>query len=507
MNRDFVLYAVTALLVFLGWRLSRARQRRYPPGPPPALFTGNLKDIPRGGHEWEAYTALGKKYGDVVHFNVFGSHVVVLNSYEATRDLLDARGSIYSSRPRLVMLKEVKRWDWNLVIMSYDKRYQTYRRIVQQEFQPSVVTRSHHSLMALEIANFLGRLLTSQQDLPKHVRRLAGAIIMRITYGHKVVSADDPFVSLAEAVRETNEKTPGNAVVDLLPFLKHLPAWFPGGGFQRQAAYVRELSRKMRSVPFEAVKAQMASGKAESSMATRLIESEDIPSDMDRDQLAMDCTGVVYSAGADTTVATLLNFVHAMTLYPEVQARAQQEIDAVIGRDRLPTFDDRKRLPYLSNVVKEAFRWKPSVMLCVPHTTISDDEYRGMYIPKGASVIANIWAMLHDENVYKSPYEFDPDRFTPSSDHPEGEPDPAKIAFGYGRRICPGRYFADDSVFLAVTSMLQLFRISLPEGVKKKDVKVTWSSGLVSLPSAYPYTLTPRFEGVRELIATSSEVA
>lgn len=66
-----------------------------------------------------------------------------------------------------------KRWDWNLVLMDYNKRYQTYRRIVQQEFQPSVVARSHHSIMALEIANFLGRLLTgtSQQNLSKHVRQ------------------------------------------------------------------------------------------------------------------------------------------------------------------------------------------------------------------------------------------------------------------------------------------------------------------------------------------------
>ena len=100
-----------------------------------------------------------------------------------------------------------------------------------------------------------------------------------------------------------------------------------------------------------------------------------------------------------------------MTLYPEVQARAQQEIDTVVGRDRLATFEDRKQLPYLSNVVKEAFRWRPSVPLCtqrvrhtpsncmliesihtgVPHTTMADDQYRGMHIPKGASVVANIW--------------------------------------------------------------------------------------------------------------------
>lgn len=79
--------------------------------------------------------------------------------------------------------------------------------------------------------------------------------------------------------------------------------------------------------------------------------------------------------------------------YPEVQRRAQEEIDKVIGPDRLPTMQDSENLPYLAAVTKEVLRWSAPVPLAVPHALITEDEYRGMRIPKGATVIANVWCV------------------------------------------------------------------------------------------------------------------
>ena len=110
--------------------------------------------------------------------------------------------------------------------------------------------------------------------------------------------------------------------------------------------------------------------------------------------------------------STLLFFFQAMSLFPEAQKKAQAELDRVVGRDRLPTFEDRAQLPYVSNVVKETLRWMPVSMLgthpyfpaChgrylslmtqsvigIPHATSEADTYRGWYIPKGTIVIANL---------------------------------------------------------------------------------------------------------------------
>lgn len=80
-----------------------------------------------------------------------------------------------------------------------------------------------------------------------------------------------------------------------------------------------------------------------------------------------------------------------MTLYPEVQRKAQKELDAVVGVERLPELDDRDALVYLSALLMECFRWLPVVPVGTPHKTLADDEYNGYFIPKGSVVFGNIW--------------------------------------------------------------------------------------------------------------------
>ncbi|EJF56272.1 cytochrome P450 [Dichomitus squalens LYAD-421 SS1] len=456
-------------------------RKHFPPGPRQQPLVGNLKDIPSGGNEWDAYEALGKKCGsDVVYFNALGSHLVVLNKFEAARELLDKKGSIYSSRPRLVMINELWGWDWNLIMMPLGKAFQAYRKVVQQEFQPSVVAESHRIIMARETIAMLGRLMKTPDHLPEHLKQMAGATIMAITYGHHVTSADDEFVALAEAVREHAEKTPGSSIVDVIPLLKYLPSWFPGAQFQRDAEIMRRLSLDMRLAPYNAVKKLIDYGTAVPSIITRLIQSESPLEGVPAGEFAMNAAGVIYSA----TVSALLNFALAMSLYPEVQERAQQDLDRVVGRDRLPTFEDRQELPYVSNLVKETLRWKAVSPLALLLTARCNS------------------AMLHDESVYTSPHEFDPNRYNPTPKRPTGEPDPSRAAFGFGRRICPGRYFADDALFLAIACMLHVFKISDPSESRER-AQVQWSSGLVSVPSPFPYKIIPRFSGAQDLSRVS----
>ncbi|KAI1791876.1 cytochrome P450 [Ganoderma leucocontextum] len=489
--------SVVALLVLLVLRRG-SDTRVYPPGPPGRLLVGNLADIPSGGYEWESYRDISKQCGsDVVYLTALGSKLLVLSSFEAARDLLDRKGAIYSSRPRLVMINELMGWDWSLILMAYGRAFLAYRKTIQQEFQHSVVASSYRPIILKESLSLVSRLCQTPADLSKHLKHMAGAAIMMVTYGHQVNSAEDEFVALAEAVRENDEKTPGSNLVDVIPILKYVPAWFPGAGFQRAALHARKLAWDMRYIPFQAVKAQLASGTYRDSVVSRLLQPDFPVEEIDKDEFAMNCGGVVYSAGADTTVAALLNFVLAMTLYPDAQRRGQEELDRIVGRDRLPTFEDRARLPYIDNIVKETLRWKAASPLGVPHASTEDDTYRGMFIPKGTTVIANIFAMLHDDAVYKDPMEFIPERYEASPSAPTGEPDPTRVSFGFGRRICPGRFFADESVWLTVALMLHLFDISNPTSAPSK---VEWCSGLVSLPSDFPFKLSPRFPGAVELV-------
>ncbi|KAG9078224.1 hypothetical protein FS749_009801 [Ceratobasidium sp. UAMH 11750] len=152
-----------------------------------------------------------------------------------------------------------------------------------------------------------------------------------------------------------------------------------------------------------------------------------------------------------------------MVLFPDVQTKAQQEIDLVIGHDRLPTAEDQPHLPYVERMVCEIIRWQPPAPLAVPHVADQDDEYRGYKIPKGALVFGNVWAMTRDENTYKNPDDFDPDRFLDPTL-------PSAPAFGWGRRVCPGAHFTHTALFVFISSILATFDVKRCKDESGRDM-------------------------------------
>ena len=126
-----------------------------------------------------------------------------------------------------------------------------------------------------------------------------------------------------------------------------------------------------------------------------------------------------------------------MVLHPTEQKKAQAELDAVVGTDRLPEFSDEDSLPYVTAVLKETLRWLPVAPQAIAHCTNADDEYNGYFIPKGTTVIGNSWAILHDEERYPEPFKYVPERFLKDGKINPQVLDPEVAAFGFGRRFVP----------------------------------------------------------------------
>ncbi|KAL0930685.1 O-methylsterigmatocystin oxidoreductase [Colletotrichum truncatum] len=206
----------------------------------------------------------------------------------------------------------------------------------------------------------------------------------------------------------------------------------------------------------------------------------------------------LYGAAADTAVITLNAFTLAMVQFPKVQRKAQEEIDRVIGTDRLPTFDDRENLPYVNALVKEALRWWPIVPMSFPHTATDDFEFSGYHIPKGAIILPSIWWFMKDPEIYTSPEEFEPERFLA----PRNEPDPTEEVFGYGRRVCPGRFFADASLYLNMAQTLATFNLSktLDKDRKETTLDVKMKPGVLAYPTEFKFKAAPRSKRHVELI-------
>ncbi|KAK7682347.1 hypothetical protein QCA50_014552 [Cerrena zonata] len=335
-----------------------------------------------------------------------------------------------------------------------------------------------------------------------------------ITYGYSVQEGSDHFVNLADTVMSNFALagSPGTFMVDIVPVLQYLPKWLPGmRGYWKTMASWRKETELMFDEPYQFAKAQFKNNGIVPSLVSLLLESEISCTDEANIKLT---AGSLYGAGADTTVSANYSFLLAMTLNSSIQAKAQEEIDKVIGNSRLPTIADRDNLPYINALVKEVFRWNSITPLGMPHRVIRDDIHKGYFIPKGSTVIVNAWHLLHDPDVYADPLSFNPNRFL--GDNPER--DPRKIVFGFGRRICPGicsAYFgftddsdvieglnlADTSVFIFCALSLAVFNVSkvVRDGVVVEPI-CEWETGVVSHPKDFECSIKPRSAKARELI-------
>ncbi|TFY78585.1 hypothetical protein EWM64_g5427 [Hericium alpestre] len=185
-----------------------------------------------------------------------------------------------------------------------------------------------------------------------------------------------------------------------------------------------------------------------------------------------------------------------MTLHPEVQKKAQDELETVIGSDRLPTFSDQGSLPYVDALMKEVLRWRIVAPLGVAHRVTTDDAYNGYFIPAGSILIPNIHAMSYDDTVFVDPDTFDPEHFLDKSiPYPD-------IAFGFGRRICPGRFLALSSMWITIASILATFNISKAKDENGNEIEPvdSYTSGMVSYPIPFKCEIKPRSTVAEALI-------
>lgn len=148
-----------------------------------------------------------------------------------------------------------------------------------------------------------------------------------------------------------------------------------------------------------------------------------------------------------------------MAIHPNIQQKAQKEIDQLLGGERLPTLADKINLPYTSAVIKEIYRWHAPLPISIPKALTEDDVYKGYYMPKGATVMENVWAVFNDPSEYPEPQIFNPERFLKDGKLDHSVRDPEDRVFGSSRRVCPGKHFANRAVFLRVATVLATFNI------------------------------------------------
>ncbi|KAJ7828101.1 cytochrome P450 [Mycena leptocephala] len=433
-----ILCATLLCLIVLYARHSVSYRSRLPlpPGPPKIPIIGNLFNastaFPR-----ETYMKWAKECdSDIIHLNVWGCRLLFSRHQERWR--LFSRSAPTQTgksaciishngnsvlRPEQPMLIDLMGWGFTFGDEWYWKEAEATNALLR-------------------------RLLDTPDAFMTHFRQMTGEFVMSVTYGIDVRSSDDPtFTSRAMlCTRSPLRPSPGNTLWwNTFSILQHVPRWFPGAGFKRYAEEGRKLARAMLELPFAESRQQMASGIAPSLFTSESLHALENSDTLFYQERHVQAT-TMYIGGADTSVSSFGTFIPAMLANPKAQRKAQADIDCVTGGKFLSGFDDNGRLPYITAIVQEILCWKNVTPFAVPRFLVEEDEYRGYRLPADSLV------------MYPDPYVFNPDRSLLDGElHPAGTL--PEVAFGYGRRVCPGRYIATSKLWIVVASVLAAFDI------------------------------------------------
>ncbi|KAJ3484834.1 hypothetical protein NLI96_g5364 [Meripilus lineatus] len=476
--------------------------RLHPPGPKGLPWLGNIFQIPYDS-AWEVYREWGKQFeSDIIRVRAPGMNIVILNSVAAITDLFEKKSAIYSDRPYSTLLHELVGFGWALAASGYGERLRDLRKVLHQEFNADAVKR-YRVIETQFCYQLLNDIFHEPDRFSYHIRRM----IMKAIYDIDLKAHDDPYVSIAEEAVEamSTAASAGVFLVDILPFLKMLPEWFPGAGFQREAKRWKYAAAQMLNRPWENVKSRMAHGEVFECATTRLLERADEDTSKDPDcthAIIAEGVGSMYGGAIDTGTSVLTSFILAMMLHPEAQQKAQAELDEVVGKNELPTYSDVEKLPYVGALVAECFRSLPVTPIAVPHRVMEDDIYKGYFIPKGSTVISNLYAILHDEKVYPNPEKFDPERYLKDGKWNPAVQDATSIVFGLGRRICPGRFMAKDVLWMSIALILSVFRISkaMDDDGNEITPEQSFLPGLIVLPAPFKASIKVRSDAHADLI-------
>ncbi|KAG8703983.1 hypothetical protein FRC09_003841 [Ceratobasidium sp. 395] len=330
--------------IFYSWYRSQGSVP-LPPGPKGHVIFGSALEIQNSGPYWLKLSEYNDQYGPIVCVRMLHKRMFVISDPNLISELFEKRAANYSDRNISGMARLIG-WDKNVVFTPYGPLLKRYRTMLQRALN-NRVSLDYIPLQQYEIQRFMRRLIDQPGEFMAHVHLMAASIAVRIAYGYKVNSADDHIVQAAEELM--------SAFSDM----RYLPEWFPLISFHRRARDIRRMDAVAQNEPFEYVLKQMAEGTAEDSFTSKLLQPDDgQPIDDETKEQIKSVASTLYGAGSDTTVSGVQSFFLAMTLYPDVQAKAQAEIATYLKQrstkgdpSRMILPADRPNLPYTSATV------------------------------------------------------------------------------------------------------------------------------------------------------------
>ncbi|KAK9415055.1 putative Cytochrome P450 [Seiridium unicorne] len=505
------------LLVIAARKLLRIGQRPagLPPGPPTIPILGNLHLMPDHDVHLQ-FQKWAQEYGPVYSLILGTKTMIVLSNDLAVKDIMDKKSAVSSDRMDMYIGQRIASGGLRVLMMGYGQTWRMVRRIMHDQLNVNAA-QAFYPYQELEIRQMMYDILNEPKDFKTHFRRYSNSLMTTTTFGYRTSSYENPHLEELMVVLDEFlllAQTGLAALMDFLPILKMLPTWMLPT--KQRAARNHKREKTLYRYHWDRAKADiLSSDKPNPSFSVGLVREQN-KHGFD-DDFAAYITGTLLEAGTDTTANTLIWFICAMLVFPEVQQRARAELDRVVGSDRRPLPEDEPNLPYIRGCVKESLRWMPvTIMGAIPHALTQEDHYMGFRLPKGSALVNNVYTIHTDDSRYPNPRQFDPDRFKDDKQSfydAAVNPDVSQrdqFAFGAGRRICPGIHVADRSLFLSISRLLWAFEFKRPldnngNEVVPNPAQVT--QGFLASPLPFEAVITPRDQKRAEIICNDWETA
>ncbi|KAJ7122896.1 cytochrome P450 [Mycena epipterygia] len=495
---------LSALPYILRKNVVSAAGTPIPPGP--LLRYAFLRKYPeRALHRW------AQTYGPLFSVWMGDQLFIVISDPKVARDLLVTQGTIFSSRKRYFMKNQTILAGRAITASEYDDTWYHHRRLAMQFLTPKAMdgyaqVLDYEACILVRSFYHESKQGTLALDPSSYAGRYALNNMLTISFGTRTDSSSSPLVERAlELAMEFMDLTgPWSNAIDFIKPLQWIPTSMRSRGRKLHTDLI-----EVYGAMYLALKDRVDSGEiVPECLAKTLIETRE-KEKLDWEDTCM-LAAVFTLGGVHSTSGIIQWFLALIPSHPEIQARAHEELDRVIGRDHWPSAEDEARLPYIRAIIKEVQRVHAPFWMATPHCSTEDYEYNGMFIPKDTVMILNCFTMHHNEERYTDSHTFNPDRYM-GDDLSCAES--AKLSnvmerdhwtFGAGRRICPGLVAAERELWLAISRILWTFTVHAIPSEPISLEEYEGMSGRTPLP--FRVKFEPRHEHVHEVLAGVEEM-
>ncbi|KAK4260459.1 hypothetical protein QN277_003566 [Acacia crassicarpa] len=438
-----------------------------PPGPPGLPLFGNLLSLDPELHSY--FTSLSQTYGPIFSLRLGTKFAIVVSSPSISRQVLKDHDITFANRDVSVAGRIATYGGNDIVWTPYGPEWRMLRKVCVLKMLSNTSLDSVYQLRRNEIRKTVGYLYSrvgSPVDIGEQMFLTVLNVITNMIWGGTLEGDERAAVGteFREVVAHMTELLGKPNLSDFFSGL----AWFDFQGVEKQ---MRSLARQFDEIFEKMIKLRLEkNNKGESEQRKDFLQFLLKLKDEDDSKTPLTMTNVkallmnMVVGGSDTSANTIEFALAHIINEPEVMRRVQEELDSVVGREKIAEESHIHKLPYLLAVMKETLRLHPAVPLLVPHCPSETTTVGGYTIPKGSCVFVNVWAIHRDSTIWDNPLKFDPSRFLDDAKRDFSGNDFDYFPFGSGRRICAGIAMAERTFLYSVATLMHSFDWKVPEG-------------------------------------------